>query len=262
MSGLTRGLTRSNDRKTANAFRIAKNGKPVSTVANAFGLPSGKAFSCPGQTSICEQICYAGKIETIYPSAKALLMRNWNYLADADYTTMVELLTDMIADFIADTDKRKAMGDTVSGYDFRIHWDGDFFSETYADAWSWVVRAYPEVNFWVYTRSFTDDLNVIPVFWSLSEAAFPDNLTIYLSADSENVEQANKVAKEYPGVFIATLGENFREARSLSDDSRKGYDCPENRKALPLIGPKGSACTACGICLVGRGDVRFSRSKK
>jgi len=49
-------LKRSNDRKVANA--VSPNGK-TPTIANTFGLPAGKAFSCPGATSICESVCYA-----------------------------------------------------------------------------------------------------------------------------------------------------------------------------------------------------------
>jgi len=56
-------LKRSNDRKVANA--VSKNGK-TPTIANTFGLPAGKDFSCPGATSICETVCYAGKLEKVY----------------------------------------------------------------------------------------------------------------------------------------------------------------------------------------------------
>ena len=52
-------LKRSNDRKVANA--VSPNGK-TPTIANTFGLPAGKAFSCPGETSVCSKVCYAGKL--------------------------------------------------------------------------------------------------------------------------------------------------------------------------------------------------------
>ena len=47
---ITPMLKRSNDRKVTNL--VSKNGK-TSAIANTFGLPAGKAFSCPGATSIC-----------------------------------------------------------------------------------------------------------------------------------------------------------------------------------------------------------------
>ncbi len=55
-------LKRSNDRKVANA--VSPNGK-TPKIANTFGLPAGKAYSCPGATSICESVCYAGKLEKV-----------------------------------------------------------------------------------------------------------------------------------------------------------------------------------------------------
>ena len=60
-------LKRSNDRKVANA--VTKNGKQAA-IANTFGLPAGKAYSCPGATTVCESICYAGKLEKIFPGVK------------------------------------------------------------------------------------------------------------------------------------------------------------------------------------------------
>ena len=56
------------------------------------------------------------------------------YLRTPDITTMVSLLDEMIVEFKADCDKRSA--DKL----FRIHWDGDFFSETYAYAWKTVIE--------------------------------------------------------------------------------------------------------------------------
>ncbi len=70
-------LKRSNDRKVANA--VSKNGK-TPTIANTFGLPAGKDFSCPGATSICETVCYAGKLEKVYKGVKAVLLHNWELL--------------------------------------------------------------------------------------------------------------------------------------------------------------------------------------
>ena len=53
-------LKRSHDRKVTNLVNNAGNG---SLIQNTFGLPAGKNYSCPGATSICEKVCYAGKLE-------------------------------------------------------------------------------------------------------------------------------------------------------------------------------------------------------
>ncbi|NDH99811.1 MAG: hypothetical protein EBY78_05735 [Actinobacteria bacterium] len=127
-------LKRSNDRKVANA--VSPNGK-TPTIANTFGLPAGKDFSCPNQTPTCSKVCYAGKLEKIYKGVRDTLLHNWNLLKDADHDTMEKLISDMIDEFRADCDKRNAPKL------FRIHWDGDFFNDTYTFAWKHVILNNP-----------------------------------------------------------------------------------------------------------------------
>jgi hypothetical protein len=250
-------LTRSKDRKVANA--VSPNGK-TAVLANAFGLPSGTAYSCPGATSFCERICYAGKLEKIYKGVKNVIVSNYETLLYADYLDgvggMYVLLHNMVNDFVMETGNRISKGKAAT-LDFRIHWDGDFFSRDYATAWAMVVKAFPGVQFWVYTRSFTDECFVIDLISGI------DNLTVYLSADPVNIDLANATAAEYPGVFIATVADTFAEAKeTIIDASRKSYNCPENGKRIPLISEKGSACVSCGVCVKGRGDVLFSVKKR
>lgn len=245
-------LTRSNDRKVTNL--VSPNGK-TPKIANAFGLPAGRAFACPGATSFCERICYAGKLEKIYKGVRSVLTSNFEQLLYADYMDgergMGDLLCAMMEEFVAECDKKNAPKL------FRIHWDGDFFSESYARAWRAVILTFPDVQFWVYTRSFTDEMNVLPIITG------PKNLTVYLSADPVNIALANARAAEYPGVYIATVADTFDEARdTIVDTARKTYPCPENGKRIPLIDKRGSACVRCGICVQGRGDVLFSVKKR
>jgi hypothetical protein len=182
-------LKRSKDRKVANA--VTPNGKQAS-IANTFGLPAGKAFSCPGATSVCESVCYAGKLEKIFPTVKVNLLHNWALLKDADYLTMLNLIAEMIADFKADCIKKDAP------MLFRIHWDGDFFNDTYTTAWSDVIKLNPDVQFWVYTRVKSAALILKDI----------DNLSLYFSADSENVKTAVDL-KINSGVRMAYLAKNF-----------------------------------------------------
>ena len=137
-------LVRSKDRKVANA--VNKAGKqPV--IANTFGLPSGKAFSCPGATSVCETICYAGKLEKVFKGVREVITSNYEQLTSVGLFGKIDLLNEMITDFVADCEKRNA--DKL----FRIHWDGDFFDEEYVVAWRSVMFKHKDVQFWVYTRS-------------------------------------------------------------------------------------------------------------
>jgi len=243
-------LKRSKDRKTANLSNRAGK-QPL--IANAFGLPAGKAYSCPGATNVCESVCYAGKLEKVFPSMRALLEHNWQILSNADYATMVREIHAMVTEFVADCDKRGA------DKSFRIHWDGDFFSREYASAWANVIRAFPNVTFWVYTRSFTNRLNVIDLI-----ADIP-NLAVYLSVDHDNEAWADVILTEYPNVMIAALSDTMDNAaeviRNVRPDNRPGAKCPELIGAIPLIDVKGGACFSCQLCPMGKADIRFASSK-
>ena len=237
-------LKRSNDRKVANL--VTKNGKQAA-IANTFGLPAGKAYSCPGATSICETICYAGKLEKIFPGVKTNLLHNWSLLKDADYDTMVSLLSEMIADFVADCNKKNAPKL------FRIHWDGDFFNDTYTNAWKFVIENNPDIQFWVYTRVKSAAL-------ILNGTA---NLSLYFSADADNVKTAVDL-KINNGIRMAYLAKNFAIGQADVKEmiGRPAAKCPENNKQIPLISSAGSACVSCSLCVYSKSDIIFSATKK
>jgi len=237
-------LKRSNDRKVANL--VTKNGKQAA-IANTFGLPAGKEYSCPGATTICETVCYAGKLEKLYKAVKANLLHNWELLRNADEPTMVDLLEDMIADFKADCVKKNAP------MLFRIHWDGDFFNDTYTRAWQYVILNNTDVQFWVYTRVKSAALMLNNI----------SNLSLYYSTDDENKEIGYEL-KVNEGIRLAYLGKTFAVTESIMKEltGKPGAKCPENMKSIPLISSAGSACVSCGLCVYGKADIRFSASKK
>ena len=237
-------LLRSKDRKVTNA--VSPNGK-TATIANTFGLPAGKNFSCPGATSVCESVCYAGKLEKLFKGVKANLLHNWALLKDADQLTMETLLTDMINDFRADCVKKDAP------MLFRIHWDGDFFNDIYTHAWKNVINNNPDIQFWVYTRVKSAALILKDV----------SNLSLYFSADSENVKTAVDL-KINSGVRMAYLAKNFAIGQADVKEmiGRPAAKCPENNKQIPLISTAGSACVSCSLCVYSKSDIIFSASKK
>ena len=237
-------LKRSNDRKVANA--VSKNGK-TPTIANTFGLPSGKAYSCPGETSVCSKVCYAGKLEKIYKGVRDNLLHNWNLLKDANYEEMYDLLSAMIKEFIVDCEKKDAPKL------FRIHWDGDFFNDEYTRAWKHVILNNPDVQFWVYTRVKSAALILKGM----------NNLSLYYSADSENIKTAVDLKLNH-GVRMAYLAQNFATGQADVKEmiGRPAAKCPENNKQIPLISTKGSACVSCSLCVYSKSDILFSASKK
>jgi hypothetical protein len=225
---------------------VTKNGKQAA-IANTFGLPAGKQFSCPGATSVCETVCYAGKLEKIFPSVKVNLLHNWSLLKDADGLTMVMLLSEMIDEFVADCEKKDAPKL------FRIHWDGDFFNDIYAYAWKQVINNNPDIQFWVYTRVKSAALILKDV----------ENLSLYYSTDDENISIATDL-KQNDGIRLAYLGKTFAVTESKMKEltGKPGAKCPENNKSIPLISSNGSACVSCGLCVYGKADIRFSATKK
>jgi hypothetical protein len=237
-------LLRSKDRKVANA--VTPNGKQAS-IANTFGLPAGKNYSCPGATSVCESVCYAGKLEKVFPTVKKNLLHNWELVKDADHDTIEALLEEMIADFKADCVKRNAK------MLFRIHWDGDFFNDTYTFAWKHVILNHPDIQFWVYTRVKSAALMLKGI----------ENLSLYYSTDSENKDTGVELKTDH-GIRLAYLAKNFLigQADMKALMGKPAAKCPENNKQIPLISTKGSACVSCSLCVYSKADIVFSASKK
>jgi hypothetical protein len=237
-------LIRSKDRKVAN--QVNKSGTQAS-MANTFGLPSGKAFSCPGATSVCETICYAGKLEKVFKGVRNVLVSNYEQLLFENLAGKILLLDEMIQEFEDECEKRNA--DKL----FRIHWDGDFFDEEYTKAWRIVINAHPDVQFWAYTRS---DF-AVPIL--IDEP----NLALYFSADSANKTLAWELKRKY-GVKLAYLAKDFATGKSDFNEQQEksAIPCPENNKKIPMISTKGSACVACSQCVFARNDILFSATKK
>lgn len=252
----TSTLTRSTDRKTANAVAVARtSGNVRPSMGNAFGLPAGRAYSCPGATDACDPggtvgasgrpgFCYGGPTR-LHSGTNALLARNWDALVNTSRDEMIGLLDDMLIAFETECDKRDAPKL------FRIHWDGDFFSAQYVCAWFEVIAAHPEVTFWAYTRVAT-----AATYLHARRASIP-NLSLYFSADADNVRVARTLAKK--GIRIAYAGPDFATAAAELPGAVR---CPENNGALPLIAAGGSACARCGLCIRGKRDVLFSVTKK
>lgn len=237
---MTTTLKRSKDRKVSNLIDARGKAK----IGNSFGLPAGKQYSCPGATSLCEKVCYAGKaggIEQIYPNSFKLVLHNWEILRNANIRTMVDELDGMLIDFENECEKWQAEKK------FRIHWDGDFFSKTYINAWQVVVAMHKDVQFWAYSR-VADAVEVLNDY---------PNMSIYFSGDVENYATANRLSML--GYQVAWLGQTFEQAKALGANSdRRVISCLEQLGNLSLNG----ACIECGLCLKGRYDIAFSISKK
>lgn len=149
-------LTLSRDRKVAPmGIWQAKEQRWIPRIRNSFGLPSGK--TCPGRTPWCKDICYGANAERGYTGVGDALQRNLDALLQAGTVeAMSELLVNMVGKFASAADRwQLPPADRV----FRIHWDGDFFSLDYANAWALTIARYPSISFWAYTRAAGGDLS-------------------------------------------------------------------------------------------------------
>jgi hypothetical protein len=161
---------------------------------------------------------------------------------------MSNLLDDMVASFRLDCKAKDA--EPI----FRIHWDGDFFSDTYAKAWRAVIMLNPDIKFWVYTR--------VPSAARILDGL--DNLSLYFSTDDENKTNAVYLRTEGVKIKVAYLSDTFADAKDtmLSMTGKVGAKCPENLGSIPLITTEGSACATCRLCIDGKADIRFAIAKK
>ena len=149
------------------------NNRKLGKKIGIFNLPQG--VTCPGRTALCEKICYAAKAERLYKAAATMRVRNLDFISQ--YGT---------DGFIA------AMRDDIRNSNvtmLRIHESGDFYSQTYLDAWVAIVASCPNVKFLAYTKSFHLDwtaAQALPnwsILWSVdptTTAAVPPGATAYL----------------------------------------------------------------------------------
>jgi hypothetical protein len=244
------GLTLSRDRKVApGGYWDANYGRWVPNIRNSFGLPAGR--SCPGQTAWCRDICYGANAERS-AGVHGALERNLELLQEAGTVeAMAELLTQAVARFAAVAERRRLFPEERI---FRIHWDGDFFSTDYAEAWLLTVDRFPEITFWCYTRSFVAPVDVVPILGDV------ENLRLYLSVDEHNAAAAHEQVRQHPRVHLALCAETYNEAKMLAP-GRWSIVCPENDGRMELMKDGRGACVTCGLCPNGRADVRFKTSR-
>lgn len=252
-----RWLKLSYDRKVSpRGWRQTKaRDRWVPTVPNSFGLPAGT--TCPGLTGFCRS-CYAARAHNS-ANVQELVEHNLRLLQRAGTVgAMAALLGEMMGRYDHEADRQ---GLDERERIFRIHWDGDFWSAGYAEAWVAALAVVPHVKAWAYTRSFVPALNVVPVL------ADVPNLTLYLSVDAENARYAGPVLAAHPRVLVAACAEDYRHARQLVPEGRRRapITCPENDsvKGLPLVGDDGvGACASCRVCPDARRDIMFATSHR
>lgn len=209
---------------------------------NTFGLMYGlpeNGGTCPGASTGlggCLSVrdgkkratCYMAKIAQIYKGAAAVLQKNTDLLKDKPYEEMVEIIRNTINHFVKNTRSDQLY--------FRLNYSGDIYSENLAKAWATVMKEFPQVKFWMYTRSFdfVEFLRDIP------------NLTLFLSVDPANCKEGfatYEKHKDQNNLALAWMG-------NLVPDKEKWrwVTCPEISGKVKNTEDKG-ACGKCRLCI-------------
>jgi hypothetical protein len=150
----------------ANAVWTAGNAKLLKTSGGeyrvvGFGLPADVDFkvdgvqhnTCPAALA-CRAVCYAK--QGTYRFANVVKARHHN-LALSQRADFADLIIADLSTMVVKSRKCRKPYNVV-----RLHDAGDFYSQSYLDAWAKVAAAYPAVIFYAYTKSLHLDLSVIP----------------------------------------------------------------------------------------------------
>ncbi len=226
-------------------FKLSDNSKVKfkkdhrNTFGLSYGLPENGG-TCPGATTgkggcldtrdgLKRKTCYMAKITEIYKSVGTVLKENTELVKDKSLEDTKKVCRETVQVFI-----QKSKNEDLY---FRLHYSGDFFSETYTRAWAEVIAEFPEVQFWVYTRS----ADYVHLLLGL------DNLTVYLSCDPVNKDKMFELYHKYkdtsPRLGLAWLGKD-----PPSPKDYRWVTCPEISGKLKNTAERG-ACSKCKLCI-------------
>jgi len=167
------------------------------------------------------------KITQIYKAVGNVLQKNTDLLVGKTYDEMVVVLTNTFQNFTDANDKKH--------WYFRLTYSGDVFSEDFARAMATSCAKFPEVKFWMYTRSF----QFVHILVQAS------NLAVYLSIDPVNIELGRQVYEslryKHNNIGLAHLG----EPKDIKDV--KFVKCPETYGKISNTDQRG-ACSVCKLC--------------
>ena len=155
-----------------NSKVTAGNGDFDHPRANA--LSTVQALDCPFRTPTCDSSCYVHNLEKFQPEIHDFYKRNSAEL----HRLMEDIHCFDLAAVVANWITLHSPGG------FRWHVSGDIFSMEYAQWIAEVAFLSPDVQHWIYTRSF-------PFLEPLLDI---ENLTVNLSADKDNYWLARRYA--------------------------------------------------------------------
>lgn len=215
--------------------KVSFKEKHFNTFGTMFGRPENGG-TCPGATlgkgGCCSvkqkntSVCYVDKLTKIRPQIKVILERNTDLLSEKSFDDLVIIFRNTFLKFLLLNKGKEQV--------FRLYWSGDVSNEITARALVKVIKEFPFVKFWQYTRS----LFAVPI---LVEAK---NLSLYISIDEVNREKAllvYNIYKSHSNLALAWMG------NEKPDAPVKYITCPESSGVIKNKENRG-ACADCGLC--------------
>lgn len=190
--------------------------------ALSWNIQAGVA--CPGKTAACSAVCYANK-NRLAPNMDG------GRVAAANLAVL-KACGDNVPALKAVLDSLK-WGRVKAR---RLHGAGDIYSLAYFEAIVQHVAANPGKVYWTYTRSFAILLQA-----KAKGIQIPANLRLLLSADKDNVKQAQAMGRML-NLPVAYMGDAAPQGAVTCPAIAKPKAFPLSRKA------DDTPCQRCGIC--------------
>lgn len=178
--------------------------------------------------------CYAASDESRYPNVRKVRWHNFDLIKEAK---TIEQIKELI---------QKSLPEKAEI--IRLHVSGDFYNQTYFDAWLDVAKANPHILFYAYTKAlklWSKRLNDIPKNFILtaSEGGTDDDLITKYGLRSAKVVFSEKEAKDanlkldHNDSLAMKNGKDF--ALLLHGAQPLGSEAAKAWSALKLIGKGG-----------------------
>lgn len=188
-------------------YSLSLGNKKLPEETLIFNLPA--VVTCPFKTSFCgggiddkKPACYALKAERLYKNTKEARLNNHERAKSFFF------VSDMVKIIKSISEKKKIKH-------VRIHESGDFWGQDYFNKWQCIAKAFPDIVFYAYTKSFFLD------FSSKGE-----NFILIASFDKTTPERHKELFKQKESFFNKSF--------SIVDKGEKA-SCIQD-------------CTKCNLC--------------
>jgi hypothetical protein len=212
---------------------------------NSIGFLAG--YSCPMATLLCLSVCYTQRGFSGLPASEKFKAHNtwvlFKYLKEGDVGAIIERLKRVVEfadrqyarrlaklekmEHRSEDDQKEYRQMVRSGSIFRWQWSGDVVDANHARAIVEVSKLFPEVQFWLYTRTFD-------ILGTLEDKS--DNLMVWLSVDADNKENAEVAHASHPWTQKAVMQTRAEVTNEVI--------CPEQNGKIEIE----KACARCMIC--------------